>query len=300
VDDHGRWLLLSDLRELPCTYYGVEAGRESNLSAFLTYQPVVGTHGLFMPPIPRFVTGTYSTQGTLSCTKTVSFDKGAKFTNATFYIDSAEITAPTIDYVADFIFRRQSYAESEWFRTVHGFWACNAYELHQSATNHFAVTSLPQGQTQVANAKISGRAMTMTGTGALLFNNCEIEDKALSTNWYTAFYNMSISDRWFADTSWNVGNNSSYRQLAYKENCTLDLVNFENPNVYLLFAAAWELETINMLGRSGAYITADMPFVNVSNGSFEAIASDQAMNISNVQCNGLHLVGASFTLSNVV
>lgn len=300
VEDSGRWLLLSDLREMPCTYYGVEPGRESNLSALLTYQPVVGTHGLFMPPVPRFVTGTYSTQGTLSSTKTVSFDKGAKFTNATFYIDSAEITAPTSEYVADFIFRRQSYAESEWFRTVHGFWACNAYELHQSATNHFAVTSLPQGQTQVANAKISGRAMTMTGTGALLLNNCEIEDKALSTNWYTAFYNMSISDRWFADTAWNVGNNSSYRQLAYQENCTLDLVNFENPNVYLLFAAAWELETINMLGRAGAYITADMPFVNVSNGSFEAIASDHAMNISNVQCNGLHLVDASFTLSNVV
>lgn len=298
--DSGRWLLLSDLREMPSTYYGVEAGRESNLSAFLTYPTTVGTHGIFMPPVPRFVKGVYQSEGTFTISKTLSFDKGAKFVKATFYCDSVEITAPVSDYVADFIFRRQSYAESEWFRTVHGFWACNAYELHQSANNHFADNALPQGQTAVQNARVSGRPMTMSGTGALLFNHCDIADDALSTEWYTAFYNMSISDRWFADTNWNIGQTTAYRQLAYQSNCTLDLVNFENPNVYLLFAAAWGLESINMLGRAGAYITADMPFVNVSNGSFEAIASDHAMNISNVQCNGLHLVDASFTLSNVV
>lgn len=299
VSDRGRWLLLSDLRELPSTFYGVEAGRESNLSAFLTYQTVVGSSGIFMPPVPRFVTGVYSSEGTFSCTKTLSFDKGAKFTNAKFVCDAAEITSPTSDYVADFIFRRQGYAESEWFRTVQGFWSCNAYELHQSPNNHFAVTALPEGQTGVGNAKISGSPITMTGTGALLFNNCNIDDKALSTNWYTAFYNMSISDRWFADGNWNVGQTTAFRQLAYEDTCKLDILNFEDANVYLLFAASWELEDIDLLGRAASYITAAMPFKTVSNGSFEAISCEHDATFKNVFVNALHLVGSDFTLDNV-
>ena len=288
VDDHGRWLLLSDLRELPCTYYGVEAGRESNMSAFLTYLPVVGTHGIFMPPVPRFLTGTYTSEGTLSCTKTISFDQGAKFTKAKFSCIAAEISEPVNDYVADFIFLHQAYAESSWFRTAKAFWSCGAAELHQSRTNHFESDNLGASFTGVANCKITGRPMTLSGTGGLLITHCDIADRALSTDWYITFQDMILTDRWFNDSNYNIGMNPNYHQYANTTSNVLDLANFQNANVYVLWAAAWGLTAIDLYNRPVGTITADMPFRSITNATISEAHFDNNIVLNNVICLNLN------------
>lgn len=289
VSDHGRWLLLSDMRELPCNYYGIEAGRESNMSAFLTYLPVVGTYGIFMPPVPRFLTGTYTSEGTLSCVKTISFDQGAKFTKATFSCIAAEISEPVSDYVADFIFLHQDYAESSWFRTVRSFWSCGAAELHQSRTNHFTDTSLGNGMVGVANARISGRPMTLTAPGSLLLTHCSIDDRALSTDWYCIFQDMVLTDRWFNDSNYNIGQSTAYRQYANTTSNVLDLANFQNANVYVLWAAAWGLTAIDLYNRPVGTITAAMPFTSITNATITEAHFDNSIALNNVICLSLNL-----------
>ena len=285
----GRWILLSDLREMPSTYYGVKGGHESNLSNFISYPTTAGTYGVFLPPVPRFVAGTYTTPGTLSTTKTLSFDQGAKFVNARFTCIAAEISEPVSDYVADFIFLHQARAESSWFRTVRGFWTCGAYELHQSPSNHFADSSVGNTMYGIANRKISGHPLTMTGTGSMLLTACTIDDGALSTNWYITFQQMNLSDRWFADSNWNIGMSVSFRQYANRTNNYLDLSNFQNANVYLLFAAAWGLTSIDLCNRSVGTVTADMPFTAIRNAVIGEAHFDNSTVLDNVQVGALYL-----------
>lgn len=289
VSDHGRWLLLSDMREMPSTYYGVEAGRESNISAFLTYLPVVGTYGIYMPPVPRFVTGTYTSDGIISTTKTISFDQGAKFTSLTFNCNSAEITDPVNDYVADFQFAHQAYAESSWFRTAKKFWACGAAELHQSRVNHFVDNSLGSGQIGVANCRISGRPMTLSGTGALLITHCDIADRAISTDWYCVFQDMALTDRWFNDSNYNIGQSVSYRQYASTNaNNVLDLSNFSNANVYVLWAAAWGMTSLNLSNRVIGTVEASMPFTTISNAVISEAHFGKSTTLINVSSPDLN------------
>ena len=297
VSDRGRWLLLSDLRELPCTYYGIEAGRESNISAFLTYLPVVGTYGIFMPPVPRFVQGTYTSEGTISSLKTISFDQGAKFTKLKFSCIGVEITEPVNDYVADFLFLHQAYAESSWFRTVKSFWSCGAAELHQSRTNHFENTNLGSGATGVAYCKITGSPITMTGTGNLLITHCDIADRTISTNWYCTFQDMVLTDRWFADSNWNIGQSTSYRQYANTgATNVLDIANFQNANVYVLWAAAWGLTALNLRNRDIGTIDTSMPFVAISNANINEAHFDNNITLSNVMCPNLNFENSNIAV----
>lgn len=258
------------------------------MSAFLTYLPVVGTHGIFMPPVPRFLTGTYTSEGTLSCTKTISFDQGAKFTKAKFSCIAAEISEPVNDYVADFSFLHQAYAESSWFRTAKAFWACGAAELHQSRTNHFESNNLGATFTGVSNCKITGRPMTLSGTGGLLITHCDIDDRALSTDWYITFQDMVLTDRWFNDANYNIGTSPNYHQYANTTSNVLDLANFQNANVYVLWAAAWGLTAIDLYNRPVGTITADMPFRSITNATISEAHFDNNIVLNNVICLSLN------------
>lgn len=263
----GRWILLSDLREMPSTYYGVAPGHEGNIGSFLTYLPVVGTYGIWMPPVPRFLKGEYTSAGSQSTTKTLSFDDGAKFTQLTFTCPSAEVTANTSDYVADFRFTAEhEVAESRWFRTVRGFWACGAKVLQQSSTNYFVDNSLSTGL-GVANCRICGTPVTMTGVGQLMLTNVEVAPKSLSTSWYVNFNNMPVSDRYFADANWDIGSiTQGHHQYASISNgAKLLLDDFDDTNVYVLFAADNGLTDLNLQGRGMGTITATMPFTTIRN-----------------------------------
>lgn len=296
--ENGRWLLLSDLRELPCTYYGVEAGRESNMAAFLTYQPVVGTYGIFMPPVPRFLTGTYSTSGTMSSTKTISFDPGAKFTNLKFVCNAVEISGNT-DYVADFQLVRQSYAESSWFRTARGFWQCGAAELHQSRTNFFASVDMGVSGLGIAHQKISGRPFAMTGVGYLLITDCDIAPKSLSTDWFIIFQNMVISDRWFADANWDIGYYAQghHLQANTANGCVYSPDNFDNINVMVLALAYQGVTTLDLGGKTMGTISADMPFTAVLNGSVQEAHFSKATALDHVRIYALHAEAAGKMIS---
>lgn len=263
----GRWLLLSDLREMPSTYYGVAPGHEANIAAFITYPSVVGTYGIWMPPVPRFLKGEYTSTGTQSTTKTLSFDNGAKFTQLTFTCPSAEVTANTSSYVADFRFTaEQEVAESRWFRTVRAFWACGAKVLHQSSTNYFVDNSISVGL-GVANCRICGNPVTMTGVGQLMLTNVEVAPKSLSTSWYVNFNNMPVSDRYFADANWDIGSiTQGHHQYASISNgAKLLLDDFDDTNVYVLFAADNGLTDLNLQGRGMGTISASMPFTTIRN-----------------------------------
>lgn len=296
--ENGRWILLSDLRYMPCTYFGVKPGHEANMSALLSYLPSVGQWGIYMPPVPRFVTGDYTTPGTLSTTRTLAFDPGARFLAASFTCRSAEVT-PGVSYVADFTFTDQHVAESSWFRTVRGFWGCNAFELHQSRTNYFEDNSMGNLPLTVQNSRITGRPFTMAGTGQLQFVTCEVEDRALSTLWYTRFTGMPFSDRWFADSSWDFGVSSAHRQVVPDGANHLSVSNFLSADLFMKLCAVDGVEEIELEGREVTDITTGMPFKSVSGGVIHSLYVVRDMELDRCRIGSLYLEAPSATLEMV-
>lgn len=261
--ENGRWILLSDLRELPCKYYGVAPGYESNISAFLTYPQIVGTYGIWMPPVPRFVSGVYNSTGTFSVDKTISFDPYTRFTHASFICQNIECSTRG-NYIADFQFSYQDYAESSWFRTLRGFWSCGAAELHQSRYNFFEDGVL-NVNVAVANAHISGKAMAIGGSGQLQFQSCTFEDQSISTDWYVSITGSFVSDKFFASAYWDFGQFPHHTHIAPASNVVV-IANFADANVYTLWAAAYGFTALDLQGRTIGTITATMPFTSIANG----------------------------------
>lgn len=288
---NGRWILLSDLREMPCTYFGIEAGREANMSAFLTYQPVIGTYGIFMPPVPRFLKGNYVSEGSFSTTKVLSFDQDAKLTKA-FVICSGIEVAPRAGYVGDFQFINQQYAESSWFRSVKRFWKCQARELHQSRTNYFEDIDVGNYGTICAilqNARISGTPVTQTGSASITFDHCNIDAYALSTNWYTVFKNSDFTDKWFNDGNWDFGTDITHRQLVRNTENRLVVDNFGDANVFVLQQAANSVPAIDLQNRSVSSITGEMPFTLIRNAVINYAHFNHNITLENCVVNHLYL-----------
>lgn len=289
----GRWILLWDDEKLPCSVYGIAPGHEANISAFLTYPDIVSQWNIRTPKIPRFTQGTYTSNTTFSTTKTLYFDQGAKFTNATFMCASVIIPYNN-DYVADFLFNVgfQPVAESRWFRSVKKFWQCGAKELHQSDANFFADTDIGNYGTICAiliNRTISGRPLTMTGGANLEFNHCNIQDYSLSTNWYTVFKNCDFCDRWFVDGNWDFGTNVTHRQLVRSTENRISLDHFADANVFVLHQAANAIPALDLQNRSVAGITGDMPFTLIRNAVIDYAHFNHNIALENCVVNHLYL-----------
>ena len=172
--DSGRWILLWSCDTIPCTLYGVFPGvNETNISSFLSYPAQVGSHLLCTSPSPRFVAGTYAANTTFTTTKTVKFDRGAKFPNAFFHLDGMEADEGGADYIADFYFTRQHEARLSWFRSLSAFWTCNAEKLvldrdnlaNRTISSSCAVT----GKTVEGDMRVNA---TYTESGYLKFSSC--------------------------------------------------------------------------------------------------------------------------------
>lgn len=262
----GRWLLYSDLEYLPSCYYGIKPGvNEANLAAFISYPALLGQWRIPTPPVPRFLPGTYTSTGSMSTPKRLAFDRGAKFTALSLGCFSVEVQ-PNTDYVCDFTqLIDQDVAHSSWFRNAEKFWACSARELHQDTYNYFESNEIRASHT-ILNARISGQAMTLAGTGRLMMINCSVADHALSTDWYTSFTDMCFTDRWFTGSTWDFSANGQghHIQLPMATN-SVDVSNFDNANVYVLAAAANNLAAIDMQHRTVSEISADMPFYTIVN-----------------------------------
>lgn len=172
--DTGRWILLWDCDYIPSTLYGVFPGiNETNISSFLSYPMQVGSHLLRTSPIPRFVQGTYSANTIFTTTKTVKFDRGAKFTNAFFNLAGMETDEGGADYIADLYFTRQHEARLSWFRSLSAFWTCNADKLvldrDNLANRNIYSSCAVTGKTIEGDMRVNA---TYTAAGYLKFSNC--------------------------------------------------------------------------------------------------------------------------------
>lgn len=140
----GRWILVWDDEKLPCTVYGIVAGRESNIAAFLTFPEVVGQWNIRTPRICRFLGGNYTSSTTYSTTKKLYFDSNAKFTNATFNCSSARVEPGNSSYIANMQFSDpMTVANLSWFRTRTAFRDCGANMVNIDAdytTDNASVT----------------------------------------------------------------------------------------------------------------------------------------------------------------
>lgn len=298
TSENGRWILLSDERYMPSSYYGIKAGSsEANISAFLTYPETVGQWSIQLPPVPRFKAGTYTSGGTMSTTKTVAFDTGAKFTSMNFNLYAAEIMYNS-DYVADFFFAKQQLARSSWFRSVSKFWTCGARELYQERLNYFTSTAFNNNY-GVAYQKISGTPLTMTGTGALMFTDCEFEDGCLSTGWRTTFNSCRFSDRWFADMAWDFGSVPAHHTQVNPATNYVAVANFQDANVYVLWAAAYNVQGINLEGRFVDTISESMPFTSILDGKISNAKFTHTVSLENCTVGSLALDSYGVTLSAI-
>lgn len=295
VSSRGRWLLLSDLREMPSTYYGVIPGHEANLSAFITYQPVVGTYGIYMPPIPRFISGVYSSEGTFSTTKTLSFDTGAQFAIASIVCRSVEITANT-GFVADFIFNyREVVAHSSWFRSIESFLTCGANTLVVDNTDNFLNKNLSL-PTTVSNATIvfssnTRLPITYTNTGRLGLSRVNLVGSAMFNDTdKIAFSYMDIHDEWWqSPTSVDWVNKVSARSTS---NNVLRLSNFRYVHAYIEAVKANGETSLDLSGRYVSSFT-DTSFTDLRNivcGRLEINMSGQDVYLHNVKSDNCEVL----------
>ena len=300
IEDEGRWILLSDLRELPCTYYGIAPGHEANVSAFLGYPETVGQWGIQLPPVPRFLKGTYTTPGTLSVTKTISLDEGVKFTNATIECKRIEVTGVNSDYIADFYFSDPTMvAHSSWFRTANVFWLCGASTLMIDETNYFA-NSLIKYALTLQNKLITGanRLPATYQAGAYVgLQNCTVEGRVFSrTLDYVRFVTMAGDKNLITTGTFDPGRIADGHHTQY--DMAPDLDWFESPDNFVAVATerktrmgnAYPTTVIDLQGRSltnSIAMNATNGFTGLRNGSVNGLIS-----VFGSACNLYNVVGS--------
>lgn len=292
----GAWVLLWDWRELPVSIYGVKPGVEANISAAIGYAQSVGTFGLRTPPVVRFPGGTYNSITTYTTSKVLSFDTGAKFTNATFSAPAIEVTAQQTSYVADFVLtKKQARVESSWFRTAQAFFKCGAAELHQSPTNYFTSTALDTSFT-ISGARISGAPVTLTGSGwYMALDGCDVAPRSLSTSWILKFLNSTFREDWFGSGSFDFVNNTVVHTTDQN---SIRLANFRNVGNYIKCIEADGQTDVDLSGRHVGTISTSVlrTFRNVSCDTLNVTATGANVEFHNVSCQNVNISGFNLTV----
>jgi len=300
--EDGRWLLLSDLRELPCTYYGIKPGREANVSAFLTYQETVGQWGIKMPPVPRFLAGTYTSTGIFSVTKTIMFDKGAKFTTAVFECPSVEI--PEWDgYVADFyITDKNAVIHSGWFRTMAYFLTCDADHMVFDEDNYFMTTVVNVPYTLVGKViEAHGRLpVTYANNGRIVFDKCSfVGTQFFNSTDFVAFAHTEFRQDWFstAYNAWDFVSKVLVRSTSLNK---LLLANFTDVRVYVKAMEADGATEIDLAGRKvGTLATSAISTVrNAVCDSLTITRPYDNVSLDNVTCSSLNVSCITLNIAN--
>ena len=314
----GRWILLSDERYMPSSWYGIVPGTdEGNLSAFLTYPETVGQWSIKLPPVPRFLKGTYTSAGWLSSTKSLSFDTGAKFALASFVCRSAEVM-PNTDFVADFEFTGTDVtAHSGWFRTVQAWWHCDARTFAFDSTNHFMSTAL------TTSASLNGKVLTgNTRVGTtyssgmyIQISNCLILGRKLFSPLldYLRFSQMEFTTDWFTatnDSQYDFGLLSDGHRLDVRtfSGNTLDFENFAYPNIYYKARLANGDSTFDGHGAYYTAFTVNNQFTAISNcrvpsmvdhkcGEWNNVFVEGGLDFSNGGASVVNMNGCSFYLA---
>lgn len=255
VDPDGRWILLSEERYMPSSWFGIVPGsEEANVAALLTYQETVGQWNIKMPPVPRFLPRTYTlSTGTFSTNKVVSFDPGAQFTKAKFTCPAVEISGNS-SYVADFTFTvHQPEAHTSWFRTVEGFWHCDAESYVIDNANYFTDMQL-KTQASLSRKRVTGTqpmAMTYYAGAYLQFSNCEISGKIFRQVDYVKFTTLHGDRNIISTGTFDPGLISAGHHTEYS--LTPDLDDFES-------ADRWLAVMVERKARMGALMTSTLDF----------------------------------------
>lgn len=295
VEPSGRWLLLSDLREMPCTYYGITPSRVANVSAFLTYQQTVGQWGIYMPPVPRFISGTYSSTGTFSTTKVISFDSDARFPGAAFVCPRVEITNNS-NNVAEFLFTADNVeAHSSWFRSITQFLECGADTFIVDGTNWFTDNNVSY-PIEITNktlfyAENTRLPITYVNTGRLKLSNVNIVGTRIFNN--TDLITFSYTDfkqDWFTTTqnSWDFNTKVIVRTSSLN---TLRIENFKDVAVYVKAMEANGATSINLAGRHIPSLQTSQitEFTDVDADTMSIMVPGQVVEFHNVKVEELYM-----------
>lgn len=297
VSDTGRWILLWADEILPCTVYGVTPSNTSNLNLLLNYPDTVGSLHLVTAPCVRFVSGTYTPNFTYATDKELVFDGDAKFTAATFQCPRARVMGNQPSFVANFEFSASdAEAHSSWFRTLQGFWHCDAKYLFLDDVNYFTSTLL------TSNVNLSGKVVL--GSGRLLNTyangvyflvgaNTSISGRIFSSVDFVRFLSDGWGDGVFVRTgTWDPGLISAGHHIQFDSTPDLDL--FEN-------ADRWVKTMVERRERLNSVVWSDFT-LDLQNRRLDNINPGKFTEIRNGTFNRLTINGTStsdITLRNV-
>lgn len=253
--DTGRWLLLWDDEKLPCTVFGITPGHETNISAFMGYGDLVGTYQVRMPPVRRFISGTYTSNTTFSGSVKLYFDRGACFQYASFNVLGAEIE-PVSNYVADFTFGSQYEAHSAWFRTAQSFYSCGAKRLVNDYSYYWQsldITSTVTISNTLLECYTNAPTLTFTSGTYLYFTDCTFIGTPLRVTNYYRFSGCVFSDNNFMSASasdYDFGTAGLHKIELNNAYNTVQVQNFKDPDVYVRWALQQGLTALDLQGRS--------------------------------------------------
>ena len=295
--EDGRWILVSDSRYMPCSWYGISAGtEEANVAAFLTYPEVVGQWGIRLPPVPRFKKGVYTlTTGTMSTPKVISFDPGARFPSASFECLSAEISAWD-NYVADFEFTGSDVtAHSGWFRSVQAWWHCGAHTMVFDSANHFTSNALSITPDLTARVLVgNARVPTTYSTGVYIqLSNCTVIGRKIfsPSQDYIRMSMMRFTTDWFVSSNhaqYDFGKVSQghHLEVTTMASNTLDFEDFANANVYYKARLANGDTTFDGHGATVSAFMTNSQFTEISNVRVPSMNDSACLTWKNVTVDG--------------
>lgn len=267
----GRWILFYDDELLPSSFYGIKPGEnETNLSGFTSYPDFVGTYKIRTPKMPRFLSGTYTTDGSIHTPKTLYFDDGATFPTCDFQCAAAVIPHNST-YVSEFYFTSDNVeAHSSWFRTAQQFLTCGADVLVVDKTNYIIDyrINLPCSianktlmytvnqrlpLTYVNNGRLDLSRTTLIGTN--IFNSSDV----------IRFSYTEIRDEWWSNPSDIDWVNKVRARTVMLD--TILLANFKSVPAYVAAQKADNATVLDLAGRSisSLAITADDSVVELRN-----------------------------------
>lgn len=321
LGDEGRWILLYDDELLPCSFYGIVPGEEeANIGAFLNYPDRIGTYKIRTPLMPRFLGGTYSSDTVFQTSRSIYFDRGARFPSAQIVCRSAVI--PENDnYIADFIFTdSKAVAHSSWFKTLVLFYTCGADTLYLDSTNYF-VNSVIQSAVSLANKTLIGSNRlqpTYQNHGYVQVSDRTICERLFSpAQDYVRISGQGHGDDIFITTgNWDPGLISEGHHIQFEQAPDLDM--FGNANWWVstmlerrsrLTSVVWSDYTLDLQGRTASSLyLPDTSFTTVRNGrftgtvicagtyiTFENVTANVSVNSSTA--NGLYLTATDSHLS---
>ena len=229
VSDTGRWILLWADEILPCAVYGIYAGHEANLNSLFQYPRLVGSFSLVTAPCVRFTRGDYTSNTSFVTDKEVVMDGDAKFTLATIQCPKVRVIGSRSSYVGNFVFTApDAEAHSSWFRTLQGFWKCDAPVLYIDGTNYFVSNTLV-GNINLSNKKIIGSTHLDAVFGANAYYSVS-QTTAVTGRIFNGSDYVKVSghgdELWLTSGSWDPGLISAGHHQEWQNTPDLDL--FEN------------------------------------------------------------------------